>query len=191
MFPHTPKKYEALMFEIAKAHPNIQATDSNGRFSVIAQSATPFGAWDLSEFRTKKNAVTTTKSEEGHKLIMLCVMLDIDKRGTEMNEMNGSFVLLRKTNKIDWQDRQDSWEIAHQTAEEILAWLEKYFKLNISQGNLLENKINSEAVGPVAPDNLYGWAVNFSFTSRKKYCVNPEVWGDFLPAKDSLQNDND
>jgi hypothetical protein len=186
MFPNTPKTYEQFFRALAQNHPDIVATDDNHRFVTIVQSALPFGQWDLSEYQKKKNSLTNTNDPDGHKLVFVLVMMDHD-REQDVGDVNGSFILLRQVALNNWQARLDAQDLAFKAGREIMAWVEQYFELNGTQGTLLRSRINDEPVGPVQPNNQYGWIFNFSYRITKRYCVDAEVWGEFLPFTEETE----
>jgi hypothetical protein len=187
MFPKNPSSYCAFFRKLAEHHPAILHNESNERFVQIAQSATPFATWDLREFFKKKNAKTHTSNGSGPRsLIMVLVMMDEDDN-REPTQINGSFVLLRKCTRDNREEILSAYDDAHKAGREIIAWLRKYFEINRHLGSWLPDRSNNEAVGPVEPDHQFGWAFNFSYTNKSNVCVKEEMWGEFMPFKESNQ----
>lgn len=184
LFPQDPKTYREFFEEIAKQHPAIQATDDNGRFSCISQSQAPFGTWDLKEFMKKKASVTKT-SEQDPELVFVLIMMDDDEHD-QGTTINGSFILLRKCKYNDYEAVTQAYTDARKTGRQIMCWLRKFFSMNREIAVLDREKTNDEPVGPVNPDNMFGYIFNFSYLFRESQDVDPEVWDDFLPYKVEL-----
>lgn len=182
MFPNTPSKYRKLFKDLAVNHPNIAANDNNKRFVVINQSAVPFASWDKSEFHNVLK-VAQTKEADSHKLVMAVIMMDEDNRGSNLDfsVINGSFLLVKPTIANDYDDKLKAQTEAFVAGKEIMAWVELFFEINRKYGTLNPEACNNEGIGPVPPNNMFGWVFNFSFNCKIKTCVSADVWGDFLP----------
>jgi hypothetical protein len=179
IFPKDPKSYRQFFEAIAQNNTKIMATEDNGRFCVVSQSQAPFGTWDLQEFFKNKAALTklTAGSPE---LVFVLIMMDEDDHDVG-STINGSFILLRKCSRQNYEQITDAYNDARNTGKLIVKWLRKFFEKNRKFGIWEDEKSNNEPVGPVQPDNMYGYIFNFSYLLRECIQITEADWGDFLP----------
>lgn len=187
-FPYDTQTYYEFNKAIAINHVELQHKEDRAlnhvAFGEIYLSSDPFEQIDISSF------MADLKSKIKYPL-MLAIGTDWDGRGGNLqnsNVINGAFLILDKPDsKINDRDdrRRECYVRTERIAQEISAYLIAYFELNCGLGNL-ETFPSGEKIGRVAPDNLYGTMVKYSYTSRySNFVFKQDRFGD-LEVTDDL-----
>lgn len=188
-FPYNSQTYYEFFEAIAINHIDIQhnadRAENEVRFGEIYISSDPFDKIDLSSFMDDKRSKIQYPL-----LLMVGSDWDATGKGSQTNALvNASFIVLdkgdkTKENKADI--RRSAYVKTEAIAEDIVAYIKEYFKLNVVLGTLFIDSIKSSKIGPL-PEGTYGTKVDFNYLNRNSnFCFNQDKFLLLAPAVDAV-----
>lgn len=165
--------YNSYFRNLAEEHVDIAHGTKEGKSSFfrLVLSAPPFALLEITEFlNAEKSKINSEKQ------FMLLESYDAtltdNKAGDRRKYMDGTFFILDKANKNEFNEVEAVLDATEQTAEQIAARMLKDFESEC--GAILEGEFGIEKIGPIGGAPYFGTKVHFQFNFNNDILIYDE-----------------
>lgn len=184
--PITPDAYKAYWKTLAEKHVNVKHDDeASPRFVIINETMiNPWKGIDMGELIKKQRSVLKYGNTDpsNQKLLMVLTEYAADIKNIQIRPqqaVDGAVLILGKVTENDYDSRDRVMQLAHATCQDLANWTRKFFEVNGRLNNL--DNLQMDPVGPISPDNLYGYRLDFGWTIHTNYSYETENFDNFEP----------